>query len=137
MRVVALLKKMKAELEAEADKESEMYDKMVCWCETNEKEKKKAIADAEAKDIELSSEIEARAAKFGEQATEIDRLKKQIAEDTAALKEATAIREKQAAAFSATEKELMQNVVNVKNAIEVLSKHHSAAFVQMDAPVMS
>merc|ERR1719238_1975291 len=102
-RVVALLKKMKSELDAEADKEAEMYDKMVCWCETNEKEKTKAIADAETLDGELSSEIEARAAKFGEQATEIARLKKQIAEDTAALKEATAIREKEAASFSATE----------------------------------
>jgi len=40
-RVTNLLAKMKAELEAEADKESEMYDKMVCWCEKNEKEKKK------------------------------------------------------------------------------------------------
>merc|ERR1719174_3081800 len=129
---------MRAELEAEASKESEMYDKMVCWCETNEKEKKKAIADAEALDAELSSEIEERAAKFGEAATTIEALKKQIAEDTAALKEATAIREKQAGEFSATEKELMQSVTNVKNAIEVLSKHHSSAsFAQMDAPVMS
>jgi len=137
-RVVELLQKMKAELEAEASKESEMYDKMVCWCETNEKEKKKAIADAEALDAELSSEIEERAAKFGEAATTIEALKKQIAEDTAALKEATAIREKQAGEFSATEKELMQSVTNVKNAIEVLSKHHSSAsFAQMDAPVMS
>jgi chromosome segregation ATPase len=137
-RVVALLQKMKAELDAEADKESEMYDKMVCWCQTNEKEKKKAIADAEAKDVELSSEIEARAAKFGEAATEIARLKKQIAEDTAALKEATALREKQAGEFSTTEKELMQSITNVKNAIEVLSKHHSgASFAQIDAPVMS
>jgi len=47
-RVVELLFKMKSELEAETDKESEMYDKMVCWCETNEKEKTQAIADAEA-----------------------------------------------------------------------------------------
>merc|ERR550539_2341128 len=43
-RVVNLLNKMKAELEAEANNEAEMYDKMVCWCETNEKEKTKAIA---------------------------------------------------------------------------------------------
>merc|ERR1719350_668738 len=61
-----LLSKMKAELEAEADKEADMYDKMVCWCEENEKEKKKAVADAEAKDRELSSEIESRSAKFGD-----------------------------------------------------------------------
>lgn len=137
-RVVSLLQKMKAELEKEAEDEAAMYDKMVCWCETNEKEKKKAIADAEALDKELSAEIEARAAKFGEQETEIARLKEQIAEDTESLKKATAIREKEAAEFSALEKELMQNVVNVKNAIEVLSKHHSgASFAQLDVSVMS
>merc|ERR1719265_2282970 len=96
------------------------------------------MSDAESSDKELSAEIEARAAKFGEQSTEIARLKKQIAEDTAALKEATAIREKTAAEFSATEKELMQNIVNVKNAIEVLSKHHAgASFAQLDVSVMS
>jgi hypothetical protein len=137
-RVVSLLKQMKAELDAEAQKEAEMYDKMVCWCETNEKEKTKAISDAEALDGELSSEIEGRAAKFGEAAAEIARLKSQIAADTAALKEATAIRETAAGAFSAEEKALMQSVTNVKNAIEVLSKHNSASsFVQMDAPMMS
>jgi len=137
-RVVVLLKKMKSELDAEAAKESEMYDQMVCWCETNEKEKTKAIADAEALDGELSSEIEARAAKFGELSTEIARLKEQIADDNSALKDATAIREKQASAFSATENELTTSIVNVKNAIQVLSKHNSAAsFLQMDASVMA
>jgi hypothetical protein len=75
-RVVMLLKKMKDELDDEASKEAEMYDKMVCWCETSEKEKKKAVADADALDDELSSEIESRAAKFGQQATEIEQLKK-------------------------------------------------------------
>merc|ERR1719203_749315 len=78
-RVVGLLQKMKSELEEEADKEAEMYDKMVCWCETNEKEKTKAIADAEAKDKQLVSEIQSRSAGFGEVSTEIDALKKQIA----------------------------------------------------------
>jgi len=138
-RVIGLLEKMKAELDAEANKEAEMYDKMVCWCETNEKEKKKAIADAEALDEQLVSEISARAAKFGEMATEIEALKTQIAEDTASLKKATAIREKEAAEFYESKKDLTQSVTNVKMAIQVLSKHHSAAgsFVQLPAPVLS
>jgi hypothetical protein len=138
-RVIALLEKMRAELQAEAGKEAEMYDKMVCWCETNEKEKKKAIADAEALDKELSAEIEERAAKFGEAATEIERLKSQISEDTASLKEATAIREAEAAKFRATNKDLVQSITNVKNAIQILGKHHSSSssFVQLDAPVLS
>jgi len=86
-RVVMLLKKMKSELEEEASKESEMYDKMVCWCETNEKEKTKAIADADAKDLELTAEIEARSARFGKLSAEIDNTKKGIAENTASLQQ--------------------------------------------------
>jgi chromosome segregation ATPase len=117
-RVVSLLEKMRAELIAEADKEAEMYDKMVCWCETNEKEKTKAIADAEAMQKELTAEIEGLAAKFGEESTEIERLKTQIAEDTAALKQATAIREKEAAKFYDMNKDLIQWITNVKNAIQ-------------------
>jgi hypothetical protein len=126
-RVVALLGKMKAELEHEAANEAEMYDKQVCWCETNEKEKTKAIADAEAKDIELGAEIESRGARFGELSAKIDILKKQIAKDTAALAEATSIREKEAAEFRQEEKDLVQYITNLKNAIQILSKHQ---FVQ-------
>merc|ERR1719230_333783 len=86
-RVIGLLEKMKAELENEAKNEAEMYDKMVCWCETNEKEKKKAIADAEAKDIELTGEIESRSARFGKVSTEIEALKEQIMKDKQALEQ--------------------------------------------------
>merc|ERR1712039_945334 len=71
-RVVNLLNKMKDELLAEADKEAEMYDKMVCWCETNEKEKTKAIKDADAKDRELVAEIESRSARFGDLSASIE-----------------------------------------------------------------
>ena len=35
---------MKAEFDADAAKDAEMYDQMVCWCETSEKEMTKAIA---------------------------------------------------------------------------------------------
>merc|ERR1719456_1760284 len=83
-RVVSLLKKMKAELDHEAKHEAEMYDKMVCWCETNEKEKTKAIKDADAKDKALSSEIESRSARFGNLATQIKDMKKEIADLTEA-----------------------------------------------------
>merc|ERR1719456_391917 len=47
-RVVKLLTEMKEQLEKEAEEDQVQYDKNVCWCETNDKEKTKAIADAEA-----------------------------------------------------------------------------------------
>ena len=46
VRVVNLLKDMASELEKEAITDAELYDKLACWCETNDKDKTKAIADA-------------------------------------------------------------------------------------------
>jgi len=136
-RVVNLLTKMRTELEAETNKESEMYDKMVCWCETNEKEKTAAIVSAEAKIAELQAEIEERSAGFGKVSTEISALKKQIAEDTEALKQAEGIRENEAGDARAEEKDLVQAITNLKNAVAVLSRHQGAALAQMSAPLLS
>lgn len=136
-RVVALLKEMKAQLESEAESESEMYDKMTCWCTTNEKEKTKAIADAEAKTSELEAAIQGAAAKKGELATEITALKEQIAEDQHALKTATAIREKAAEAFAEDEKEMVQAITNLGNAVRVLAKHHGGSLLQLDSPTLA
>merc|ERR1719482_1325958 len=47
-RVVKLLTEMKEQLEKEAEEDQVQYDKNVCWCETNDKEKTKAISDAES-----------------------------------------------------------------------------------------
>jgi len=137
-RVTNLLAKMKAELEAEADKESEMYDKMVCWCERNEKEKKKAIADADARDRELVSEIESRSARFGELTTNIEATKKEISANKEALETATTIRESEAAKFREEEDDMVQIITNLRNAIAVLAKHQGKqALLQIEGPVLS
>jgi len=133
-RVVSLLNKMKAELEHEAKHDAELYDKMVCWCETNDKEKTKAISDADTKDKALTSEIETRSARVGELGTNIKAMKTQVADFTKALRTGLSIREKEAAAFAGEQKSLTQALANVKNAIVVLSKHQS--FLQTNAPLM-
>ena len=57
-RVVNLLKDMQAELQKEADNDEELYDNLVCWCETNEKGKTVSIDDAEAHITDLTATIE-------------------------------------------------------------------------------
>jgi len=113
-----------------------MYDKMVCWCETNEKEKTKAVGDAEVKTDDLTAEINSRAAKGAELATNIAAMKDQISNDKAALMQARSIREKEAAAFTAEEKEMLQAITNLKNAVNVLSKHNggSSMLQTQDSP---
>merc|ERR1719161_3144045 len=125
------------QLEKEAEKDQELYDQMVCWCETNEKEKTKAIADADAKDKDLVAEIEERSARHGVLATEIAQTKKEIGEEQKALEEALGIREKEQGEFMQEEKDAIQALTNLKNAIAVLSRVHGGSLAQMGSALLS
>merc|ERR1719504_228343 len=57
-KVITILKDMLKQLEKEAEEDEEVYEKMACWCETNDKEKTKSIADAEARISDLTTKIE-------------------------------------------------------------------------------
>jgi len=122
-KVIVLLKDMLKELEKEAEKDEEIYDKMSCWCETNDKEKTKAIADAESKIDDLTTQIEELGASSGKLAAEIKNLRKEAAVGQDALDKATALREKQLAEFNAEEKDSLQSIAALKAAIVVLGKH--------------
>merc|ERR1719160_1151931 len=121
---------MQKQLEQEAEEDEEIYEKMACWCETNDKEKTKAIADAEALIEDLTTEIEEKTAASARLNAEITNLEKEIAKNQAALDKATAIRQKELAEFNAEEKDMLQSISALKSAITVLSKHHGGALLQ-------
>merc|ERR1719434_103357 len=102
-KVITLLKDMLKQLEKEAEEDEEIYDKMACWCETNDKEKTKAIADAESRISDLTTKIEDLTAASSRLNTEIKNLESEVAKNQEALDKATAIREKQLAEFNAEE----------------------------------
>jgi len=129
-KVITLLKDMMKQLEKEAQEDEEIYDKLACWCETNDKEKTKAIADAEAKIEDLTTKIEELTALSAQLNTEIKNLESEVAKNQEALDKATAIREKQLAEFNAEEKDSLEAISALKAAITVLSKHHGGAFLQ-------
>merc|ERR1719163_255081 len=58
VRVVKLLRDMAADLDADAKHDGELYDKLACWCETNDKDKTKAIADAKNAVALLTASVE-------------------------------------------------------------------------------
>merc|ERR1719355_274061 len=124
-KVITLLKDMLKQLEKEAEEDEEIYDKMACWCETNDKEKTKSIADAEARIADLTTKIEELTANSARLNTEIKNLEKEVAENQAALDKATAIRQKQLAEFNEEEKDLLGSISALKSAVTVLSKHNS------------
>mmetsp|Transcript_93766 Transcript_93766/g.195540 ORF Transcript_93766/g.195540 Transcript_93766/m.195540 type:complete len:699 (-) Transcript_93766:16-2112(-) len=132
-KVITLLKDMQKQLQKEADEDEEIYDKMACWCQTNDREKTQAIKDAEVRIDGLTTKIEELTAGSARLNTEIKNLEKEVAENQDSLDKATAIREKQLAEFNAEEKDLLQSISALKAAITVLSKHHggSTGFLQM------
>merc|ERR1719506_1291452 len=81
-KVVTLLKDMVAQLEKEAKEDAEVYETMGCWCETNEKGKTKAIADAKVKIQELISEAERNTGLSATLNSEIATLQEELAKNT-------------------------------------------------------
>jgi len=125
-KVITLLKDMLKQLEKEAAEDEEIYDKMACWCETNDKEKTKSIAEAEARIEDLTTKIEELTANSARLNTEIKNLEKEVSRNQEALDKATAIRQKQLAEFNAEEKDLLESISALKAAITVLAKHHNS-----------
>jgi len=78
-KVITLLKDMQKQLQTEAEEDEEIYEKMACWCETNDKEKTKAITDAEARIEDLTTDIESLTAASSRLNAEIVNLEKEVA----------------------------------------------------------
>merc|ERR1719313_3270312 len=98
---------MLKQLEKEAEEDEEIYENLACWCETNDKEKTKAIADAEVHIADLTSQIEELAASSARLNTEIKNLEAEVKENQKALDDASALRTKELAEFNAAEKDAL------------------------------
>merc|ERR1719197_1453736 len=109
-KVITLLKDMLAQMEKEAEEDEAVYDTMACWCETNDKEKTKAIADAEAKIKDLTTTIEELTATSAQLATEIKTLEGEVAAEQQALDKATAMRMKDLGEFNGEEKDALEAI---------------------------
>jgi len=135
-RVVKLLEEMKGQLESEMAAEQKLYDKMVCWCQTGNKEKKQAIADADESISQLETEVAERSGRGAELASKIDALKVELAEQKASLKKARALREKEHAEFNAAEKDMVEAVSMLRNAITVLGRNHNSTGLLQETPAL-
>jgi len=123
-KVVNMLKKMQETMQEEAAKDQEVYEKMSCWCETNDKETNAAVEAAQRAISELTAKIEENAALAARLETEIEELESEIKSAEEAIATATALREKEHAEFSAEEKEMVDTISALTDAIAVLSKHN-------------
>jgi hypothetical protein len=120
-RVIALIEKLKARIEADGHAEQAVYDKFACWCEDTTARKASAIETAK-NDIErLSQAIVQNKGKRATLTAELKQLAKDIASNEAAQAEATAIRNKENESYSAERQESEQCVMGLEHAIRVLA----------------
>merc|ERR1719183_43400 len=129
-KVVTLLKDMTVQVKKGIGKYEEDFEALGCWCETNDREKTKAIADAQTRIQKLNADIEKFAGTSSQLNTEISNLQAELAKNQQALVSATALREKQLAEFTEEEKDMLGSISSLGNAVTVLGKHKSA-FLQL------
>jgi len=121
-KVVRLLKDMLSQMDKDAVTDKENYDKMACWCLTNDKIKTKAIADGEARVASLTDTIESLTSRSKSLTTEIAELNVELAADTEELGKATALNMKMMNEFVAEETSMLQTILQLSNAVKSMSK---------------
>merc|ERR1719440_233316 len=124
---------MQNKVTAEGEKEAEMYDKYVCWCKSGAGALAKSIADAEAKIPELLAEIEASESRKVQLEEDVKQHKADREAAKASMKEATAIREKEAAAYAKETAETQANIDAIKRAVAAISAGMGSGFLQTDS----
>jgi septal ring factor EnvC (AmiA/AmiB activator) len=132
-KVVTMLQMMQKKVEAEGEKEQDMFDKFMCYCKNGVGDLEKSIAEAEAKSGELPSQIEEAEGELKQLKEDLKTAQTDRAAAKTAIEEATAIREKEAAAFATESGELKTNLAAIGKAIAALEKGMGGAFLQTTA----
>jgi len=121
-QVITLLTEMKAQVTKEAGADEDAWEKYMCWCRKNKKEKTEAVEAAEQRIAELDAFLEGAAAKEASLKTEIEGLGQDIAADQDALATAADVREKEYKAFLDEEADMKETRHLLGEANKVLRK---------------
>ena len=104
-KVVTLLQKMENTVRAEGEKEKELFDKYMCYCNSGGATLSKSIGDAKTKIPQVSSSIEEGEANLANLKSDVTTHTSDREAAKAAMASATSIRAKEAAACAAEKSE--------------------------------
>jgi len=127
-----MMQALQAKVEAEGEKEKELYDKYMCYCKTSGGDLAKSIADAEAKGPELQSAIEEGQNQLAQLKEDIKAHQTDRSAAKAAMAEATSLREKEKAAFDKSTGETKTNLAALNKAVTAIEKG-MGGFLQTNA----
>jgi len=128
-KVVTMLQAMQKNVEAEGERETELYDKYMCYCKSSGGDLSKSIADANTKVPQLGSDIKEAEAKNTQLKEDLKQHQVDRSAAKAAVAEATTLRAKEAGEYAKEANEAKANIAAVKGAVAALEKG-MAAFLQ-------
>jgi len=132
-KVVGMLQDMQKSVEAEGEKEKELFEKFMCYCNNGAGSLDASIQTAAAAIESLTGKIATEKAQKSQSEQEVVQHKTDRTEAEKTIKESTAMREKEANEFSATSGELKANVEAMTGALAALRKGLGASLLQTSA----
>ena len=119
-RIVSLLQKMQKEVSDEGERDKDLNEKFLCYCEKNDGELSDSTAELRAKIPELESSIEESESLKAQLDAELKQHKLDRENAKASIESATKQREKEAADFHAAQSELVDTISMLERAVGIL-----------------
>jgi hypothetical protein len=130
-KIIGMLQDMQTELEKEKETEADVFKEAMCICQTGEENLKKVIDHSNVEIPRLTSLIEKETAEDTKLKSEVAAHEKDKASTESALEQSAALRAKEAAAFSESDKMQKFSISQLDAAIPMIEgKASAAAFLQ-------
>jgi hypothetical protein len=129
-KVVKLLQDMQKEIEVEGEKEQDLFDKFMCYCDGNTGEMEKATKDASERITQLKSKLESDKAEKIRVDSELIGHKKDRESANQDLQKANSIREKEHKEYVEAVGEQKENLEAMTNAITALEEGMGKSLLQ-------
>merc|ERR1719197_2415151 len=128
-----MLQSMQKKVTAEGKKEKELFEKFMCYCKNGKAALEASIEAAKNKNANLLSAIEETEAALKQTKADLKSAKENRAAAKEAMVKATAIREKEAAAFAKESGDDKTNIAAMKKATVAIEKGMGGSFLQTAA----
>jgi len=129
-RVVTLLAKMQSSVAAEGEKEKKLFEEFMCYCKNGVDDLEASIDAAETKIPQVESALKEATAAQTQLKKEIEQHKANVADAKKTIATATALREKEAAAFATESSDLKTNVAALGKATAAIEAGTAGSFLQ-------
>lgn len=129
-KIVNVMTKMQAQIEAEGDEKESMFNKFMCYCKGGGNSLSASISAAENKVPQLESSIKEHSGAKAQLKADVTKATSDREESAAAAAKAKAIREKEESDFSAEAAESKANIAALGRAIPAIEQGMGASFLQ-------